>query len=94
MRPSAPAPHRAPGGAKPSVGRFFLRGGPLIVSGESEDDWSKVGVKVQNLKLDELEIASLRGDLQEASAALNFATQVGGRGGGDGFISRMAECLI
>ena len=29
------------------------------------------------MKLDELELASLRGDLQEVSASLNFASQTG-----------------
>ena len=34
-------------------------------------------MQVQSLKLDELELASLRGDLQEASCTLNFAAQTG-----------------
>ena len=32
---------------------------------------------MQNLRLDELELASLRGELAEASCGLNFATQTG-----------------
>ncbi|KAL6785562.1 hypothetical protein ACKKBF_B00775 [Auxenochlorella protothecoides x Auxenochlorella symbiontica] len=66
-----------PAAEKPRGGHFYLRGGPLVVSGDAEADGSRLGFKVQGLKLDELEIASLRGDLQEASASLNFASQTG-----------------
>ena len=36
-------------------------------------------MQVQNLRLDELELASLRGDVQEVSCSLNFESQVGSR---------------
>jgi len=38
---------------------------------------SQVDVQVLNLKLDELELASLRGDLQEAALHVNFDTRMG-----------------
>ena len=38
---------------------------------------SQVDVQVLNLKLDELELASLRGDLQEAALHVNFDTHMG-----------------
>lgn len=38
---------------------------------------SQVDVQVLNLKLDELELASLRGNLQEAALHVNFDTRMG-----------------
>ena len=38
---------------------------------------SQVDVQVLNLKLDELELASLRGDVQEAALHVNFDTRMG-----------------
>ena len=54
-----------------------LRSGPLFASACIDDAGSAMDVRVTNLKLDELELASLRGDLQEISCSLNFLTQTG-----------------
>ena len=54
-----------------------LRCGPLSAYASVDRSGSAVDIRVTNLKLDELELASLRGDLQEISCSLNFRTQTG-----------------
>lgn len=54
-----------------------LRCGRLQASGSINEDGTEMDFRIANLKLDELEFASLRGDLQEASCSLNFKAQTG-----------------
>lgn len=54
-----------------------LRYGKLQASGAVMDDGASMDFRIANIKLDELELASLRGDLQEISCAVNFKAQTG-----------------
>jgi hypothetical protein len=54
-----------------------MRCGQLTAAAKLDATGSLVDVRVANVKLDELELASLRGDLQEVSCSLNFDTQTG-----------------
>lgn len=58
-------------------GRLQLRCGPLQVAADVNARGSQLDFKVAALKLDELELASLRGDLQELSCTLNFESATG-----------------
>ena len=49
----------------------------LLCVAQVNKSTSQVDVQVLNLKLDELELASLRGDLQEAALHVNFDTHMG-----------------
>lgn len=65
--------------AKSTFGDSYmnLRYGKLQASGAVVDDGASMDFRIANIKLDELELASLRGDLQEISCAVNFKTQTG-----------------
>ena len=54
-----------------------LRCGRIQASGSVMDEGALMDFRVANIKLDDLELASLRGELQEISAAVNFETQTG-----------------
>ena len=54
-----------------------LRCGRLHASGSVMEHGTEMDFRIANLKLDELEVASLRGDLQEASCSLNFKSKTG-----------------
>jgi hypothetical protein len=54
-----------------------LRCGRLQASGSVMDNGSLMDFRVANIKLDDLEFASLRGELQEISCDVNFSTQTG-----------------
>lgn len=54
-----------------------LRCGRIQASGSVMDKGVLMDFRVANIKLDDLELASLRGELQEISAAINFDTQTG-----------------
>ena len=58
-------------------GHLLLRCGQLLVAGDVDAAGSQLDFRVQSLKLDELELASLRGDLAEASCSLHFGSQTG-----------------
>jgi len=53
------------------------RCGRLQASGSISKDGSAMDFRLANVKLDDLEFASLRGELQEVSCAINFKTQTG-----------------
>ena len=54
-----------------------LRCGRIQGSGSVMDEGTLMDFRVANIKLDDLELASLRGELQEVSAAVNLSTQTG-----------------
>ena len=54
-----------------------LRCGRLQASGSVLENGTAMDLRVANIKLDDLELASLRGELQEISCAVNFKTQTG-----------------
>lgn len=54
-----------------------LRCGRLQASGSVMENGSLMDFRVANIKLDDLEFASLRGELQEISCDINFSTQTG-----------------
>lgn len=54
-----------------------LRCGQLLIDGGMEPGGSALRFSIKNLPLDELEFGSLRGSVQEASAALDFVTTKG-----------------
>lgn len=56
---------------------MVMRCGQLMMLGDMDASGSTIGCSIKNLPLDELELGSLRGDLQEASALLNFKTAKG-----------------
>lgn len=62
-----------------NVGESYmnLRCGKLQASGSVMDNGSLMDFRVANIKLDDLEFASLRGELQEISCDVNFSTQTG-----------------
>lgn len=53
------------------------RCGQLLMTATMDAPGSLVEVRVANVHLDELELASLRGELQEVSCSLNFKAQTG-----------------
>lgn len=53
------------------------RCGRLQASGSISKDGSAMDFRLANVKLDDLEFASLRGELQEISCAINFQNQTG-----------------
>jgi hypothetical protein len=61
----------------PTQSSINLRCGQLALAATMDGTGSQVDFKVANLHLDELELASLRGDLQEVSCSLNFKSQTG-----------------
>ncbi|KAL3160063.1 hypothetical protein ABBQ38_009778 [Trebouxia sp. C0009 RCD-2024] len=72
---SAPKPSTTPGHGE--GGTFSLRCGQLSISAQVNASSSMVDAAVMGLQLDELELASLRGEVQEVSLSLNFDTRVG-----------------
>ena len=54
-----------------------IRCGQLLAAATMDAAGSQLDVRVANVKLDELELASLRGELQEVSCSLNFQGQTG-----------------
>ena len=54
-----------------------VRCGQLSAAATVDADGSQLDMRVTNVKLDELELASLRGELQEISCSLNFQSQTG-----------------
>ena len=54
-----------------------LRCGRIQGSGSVMEEGTLMDFRVANIKLDDLELASLRGELQEVSAAVNLNTQTG-----------------
>ncbi|KAL0047976.1 hypothetical protein WJX82_004829 [Trebouxia sp. C0006] len=70
-----PKPSAAPGMGE--GGTFSLRCGQLSISAQVNASSSLVDAAVMGLKLDELELASLRGEVQEVSLSLNFDTRMG-----------------
>lgn len=54
-----------------------MRCGQLLASATMDATGSQLDMRVANVKLDELELASLRGELQEISCSLNFQSQTG-----------------
>nr|AXF41549.1 carbonic anhydrase CAH0010 [Chlorella sp. ArM0029B] len=82
---SAPAPEAAAAAVdrqpaevqRAGGGRLQLRCGNLQVAADMNARGSQLDFKVAALKLDELELASLRGDLQELSCSLNFESATG-----------------
>ena len=54
-----------------------MRCGQLLASATMDATGSQLDMRVANVKLDELELASLRGELQEVSCSLNFQSQTG-----------------
>ena len=54
-----------------------LRCGRLQASGSVLENGTALDLRVANIKLDDLELASLRGELQDISCAVNFKTQTG-----------------
>jgi hypothetical protein len=54
-----------------------LRCGQLLIDGGMEPGGSALRLSIKNLPLDELEFGSLRGSVQEASAALDFVAAKG-----------------
>lgn len=67
------------GSAPSKFGESYLnlRCGRQQASGSVMDNGSLMGFRVANIKLDDLEFASLRGELQEISCDINFSTQTG-----------------
>ncbi|CAL8466123.1 g5659 [Coccomyxa elongata] len=65
------------GGDNQQGGNFVLRCGQLLMSAEVNAKASRVECAVQGLLLDELELASLRGEVQEASLSLNLESRLG-----------------
>ncbi|KAK9804274.1 hypothetical protein WJX72_004315 [[Myrmecia] bisecta] len=82
---SAEAQARAGGALQPTSGswqetgggHFALRCGQLNLQAQVNGSSSQIQVGVAGLALDELELASLRGEVQEASLALNFEERSG-----------------
>ncbi|KAK9840821.1 hypothetical protein WJX81_007219 [Elliptochloris bilobata] len=70
--PEASGPSNGDGG-----GHFALRCGQLLISAEANARASRVECAVRGLRLDELEVASLRGEVGEASLALNLEQRQG-----------------
>ena len=54
-----------------------IRCGRIQGSGSVMDEGTSMNFRVANIKLDDLELASLRGELQEISAAVDLRTQTG-----------------
>jgi hypothetical protein len=73
---SLPAPAQQQFKAK-SGSSVSIRCGQLLAAATMDAAGSQLDVRVANVKLDELELASLRGELQEVSCSLNFQGQTG-----------------
>ncbi|KAL4547159.1 hypothetical protein Ndes2526B_g07937 [Nannochloris sp. 'desiccata'] len=76
QRQSLTAPTQQPKQGK-SGSSVSIRCGQLLAAATMDAAGSQLDVRVANVKLDELELASLRGELQEVSCSLNFQGQTG-----------------
>ena len=69
---TTPPPAATAAGSSVSV-----RCGQLLAAATMDATGSQLDIRVANVKLDELELVSLRGELQEVSCSLNFQAQTG-----------------
>jgi hypothetical protein len=65
------------GTASASGSHLSLRCGQLVASADVDAGGAALDARLANVRLDELELASLRGELQEVSCSLNFAAATG-----------------
>lgn len=73
----SPEAHTEAAAAAPGGSAVSVRCGQLVAAATVDAQGSQVDFRVANVHLDELELASLRGELQEVSCTLNFAAQTG-----------------
>jgi len=74
---SLPAPRTQQQNKAKSGSSVSIRCGQLVAAAKMDAAGSQLDLRVANVKLDELELASLRGELQEVSCSLNFQGQTG-----------------